>query len=156
MFVDTLNPLNQGILRYLGRGGKSHNPLIAAPDSVRDPYMHQGSHPDIVQRVWDELGANLPLACRCLIFGTPSLAHDLTGTIIAISNGTQYNLRLTPSDLQGAIAKGASTRTRWSSGEIMDSVEELGSDWIFGGWFKEESKWCRDTYDQVGGVKQAP
>jgi len=117
--------------------------------------MGQGSHPDIVQRVWDDLGGELPAGCRCLIFGTPSLVHDHTGIVIAISNGTQYNLRLTSADFQVAIAKGASTRTRWSNGGEMDSLTELGPDWIFGGWFKEENLWCRNTYDQNETANQA-
>lgn len=149
MIVDTANPLNRGVMKYLGRGEKSSKPVLAAPDSVEDPYMGQGSHPDVVQRVWDELGAGLPVECRCLIFGTPSLVQDRIGVIIAISNGTQYNLRLTPSDFQEAIAKGASTQTRWSNGEEMNSVSELGPGWIFGAWLKEEDKWCRDTYEQL-------
>ena len=114
MIIDTVSPTNRGVLKYLGRGKKSQNTVLAAPDSVTDPYLRQGSHPDIVYRVWDELGASLPIECRCLIYGTPSLVQDRTGVVIAICNGTQYNLRLTPDDFRHAISKGASTRTRWS------------------------------------------
>lgn len=148
MVIDTIGPENQGVLKYLGRGAKSRCPLIAAPDSVADPYMGQGSHPDIVQRVWDELGTSLPATCRCLVYGTPALVQNHTGIVLAICNGTQYNLRLTPEDLQAALAKGAATRTRWSTGEEMDCVAELGPDWVFGGWFKEEGRWCRDMYEK--------
>ena len=155
MIIDTASPMNRGVLNYLGRGQKSHYTVIAAPNSVTDPYQGQGSHPDIVQRVWDELGANLPLQCRCLIYGTPALVQDRTGVVIAICNGTQYNLRLTPSDLRNATAKGFSTRTRWSNGEEMDSIAELGPDWIFGGWSKEEGKWLRDIYVENGSANQS-
>jgi hypothetical protein len=152
MFIDTVNVRNQGVLKYLSRGEKSLNAVIAEPNSVKDPYLSQGSHPDIVQRVWDEIGAILPKNCRCLIYGTPAIVHDRTGIVIAICNGTQYNLRLTADDLREAIAKGAATQTRWSNGEVMDSLEVLGADWIFGGWFKEEDLWCRDTYNEHGSA----
>jgi len=149
MFVDIVAQANQGVLKYLCRGDKSQWPAIATPNSVPDPYMRQGSHPDIVQRVWDELGANLPAKCRCLVHGTPALVQDRTGIIIAICNGTQYNLRLKDDDYIAAIAKGAKTRTRWSTGEEMDCIVELGPDWVFGGWFKEENQWCRNSYETL-------
>ena len=155
MIIDTVTPANRGVLKYLGRGKKSQRSVVASPNSVTDPYMGQGSHPDIVQRVLDELGASLPVVCRCLIYGTPALIHDRSGVVIAICNGTQYNLRLTAGDFRDAIAKGASTRTRWSNGEEMDSLAELGSDWIFGGWFTEEGQWCRDTYEQYRSADKA-
>jgi hypothetical protein len=147
--IDTACNENQGALQYLGRGDKSQQPALAAPDSVPDPYLCQGSHPDIVQRVWDELGAAIPARCRCLIYGTPALIHDRTGIIIAICNGTQYNLRLKDDDYTAAIAKGAKTWTRWSTGEAMDCIVALGPDWIFGGWFKEERQWCRNAYEAL-------
>ena len=152
MFIDTVNSRNQGVLKYLSRGEKSLNEVIAAPDSVRDPYLCQGSHPDIVQRVWDELGAILPKKSRCLVYGTPAIVHDRTGIVIVICNGTQYNLRLTADDFREAIAKGAATQTRWSNGEVMDSLEVLGEDWIFGGWLKEEDRWCCNSYEQHGSA----
>jgi hypothetical protein len=152
MFLDIANVKNHGVLKYLGRAEKSLHPAIAEPRSVKDAYLCQGSHPDIVQRVWDDLGALLPVNCRCLIYGTPALIHDRTGIVIAVCNGTQYNLRLTADDLREAIAKGAATHTRWSNGEVMDSLELLGADWIFGGWFKEENRWCLNTYAKQSGA----
>lgn len=155
MVIDTVNQVNRGVLKYLSRGKKSHNILIATANSVADPYQGQGSHPDIVQRVWDDLGADLPVECRCLVYGTPALVQDRSGVVIAICNGTQYNLRLTAEDLLEASAKGASTRTRWSDGTVMDSTSELGTDWIFGGWSKDEDRWCHDTYQKYGSANPA-
>ena len=150
MIIDTVSPINQGVLRYFGRGEKSRTAVIAAPNSVPDPYLCQVSHPDIVQRVWDELGPLLPAECRSLVDGTPAIVHNRTGIVIAICNGTQYNLRLTTVGFREAIARGARTRIRWSTGEEMDSLAVLGADWIFGGWFKEEEQWCRDSYEEYG------
>jgi hypothetical protein len=155
MIIDTVSPVNQGVLKYLGRGEKARNAPIAAPDSVPDPYLRQGSHPDIVQRVWENLGGVLPAKCRCLVYGTPAIVHERSGVVIAICNGTQYNLRLTAHDFREAIAKGATTRTRWSNGQEMDSLAALGPGWIFGGWFKEEEQWCRNTYEEDGSANQA-
>jgi hypothetical protein len=150
MNIDINSPMNQHVLRYLGRGEKALKPAITAPTRVPDPYICQGSHPDIVQRVWDELRVGLPKKCRCLVYGTPALVHNRTGIVIAICNGTQYNIRLTAPDFQEAIAKGAKTKNRWSTGEEMDSLEVLGPGWIFGGWFTEEKQWCINTYDACG------
>ncbi len=150
MLIDTSCQENQNVLKYLRRGKKALLPAITAASSVADPYLCQGSHPDIVQWVWDRLGATVPLDCRCLIYGTPGLVHNRTGIVIAICNGTRYNLRLTADDFQAAMSKGASTRIRWSAGEEMDCLVELGKNWIFGGWFKEEEQWCRNTYEEYG------
>jgi hypothetical protein len=69
MIIDRASPLNQGALKYLARGERSRFPVITAPESVKDPYMGQGGHPDVVQRIWDELGGKLPSRCGCLNFG---------------------------------------------------------------------------------------
>jgi hypothetical protein len=151
MSIDLESPLNQGVLRYLSRPEKPQTPVIATPDSVKDPYADQGSHPDIVQRVWDELAAGLPGRCKRLVYGTPALVHDRSGIVIAICNGTQYNLRLTGEDLREALRLGARTRLRWSTGDEMDCQAVLGADWVFGGWFKQEPAWCGRTYEACGG-----
>jgi hypothetical protein len=142
------HPFNIKVLQYLSSGKKTESPSFASPDSVPDPYMRQGSHPDIVQRVWDEIGTSLPVDCRCLIYGTPALIHSKSGVILAICNGTQYNLRLTAVDFRDAIDKGVPTITKWSTGKEMNSIIDLGEDWIFGSWSKNEIEWCHATYKQ--------
>jgi hypothetical protein len=155
MMVDTLGAINQGVLTYLNREEKAKYALVAAANSVPDPYLQQGSHPDIVARVWDELGKALPPTCRCLVYGTPALVHEHSGVVIAICNGTQYNLRLTEPDFREAIAKGVATRTRWSTGDEMDALAVLGPGWVFGGWLQEELQWCRNTHEEHGNFKGA-
>lgn len=39
---------------------------------------------------------------RCLVHGTPAIVQPATGIVIAICNGTQYNLRLTNAPASGA------------------------------------------------------
>jgi hypothetical protein len=62
----------------VGRGPRpaDGHPLLGTPGSVADVHLRQGSHPDVVQRVWDVLGAALPGPCRCLVLGTPALLDD--------------------------------------------------------------------------------
>lgn len=149
MFIDVSNPLNEKVLRYLSRGSKGKKLVSSTPDSVEDPYVKQGSHPEIVERVWDQLGASLPMDCRCLIYGTPSLVHPKNGIILVFCCGTQYCMRLMPADFKEAIVKGAKTHTKWISGGEMDVTSELGGDWIFGFWNELETKWCCNTYESI-------
>ncbi|MBI3987471.1 MAG: hypothetical protein HY343_11155 [Lentisphaerae bacterium] len=154
MKLDANHPMNRLVLRYLSRDAKKEAPALAAPGSVRDAYYGQGSHPDIVERVWDQIGKALPLKCRCLVYGTPALVHPNSGIVFAICNGTQYNLRLTPAALGEALQQGAKTVTRWSGGEEMNAVEVLGPDWVFGLWSKDESRWCRAICEALADVSK--
>jgi len=87
MIINPESPLNKKVLQYLGRGEKAERLLLASPDNVTDPYMGQGSHPDIVQRVWNEIGGGLPIDCRCLIYGTPALIHPGSGIVLLFVMG---------------------------------------------------------------------
>jgi len=138
--------LNQGVLEYLKKE-KDSKILIAAPDSVPDPYLKQGSHPDVVMRVWDQLGTALPQDCRCLVCGTPALVQPASGIILAFCLGTQYCLRFTSLLMDEALKLGVKTSTTWSGGKITDAIQTFGADWIFGSWKKEELDWCRDVYE---------
>src|ERR1700690_27423 len=106
MFVSSTS-LNAQVLSYLQNRGKSSE-LIAAPESVRDPYMGQGSHPDIVERVWNKLGAALPTDCRRLVYGTPALVQPESGILLAFCLGTEYCMRLTPARFDEALTLGES------------------------------------------------
>ena len=152
MKVDKSHAMNRQVLQYVGRNAMDDTPLLASPKSVQEAYYGQGSHPDIVERVWDQLGGSLPRDCRCLVFGTPALVHPSCGIIFAFCNGTQYNLRLTPKGIDEAVKLGVKTVTRWSSGEEMNARDVLGTDWVFGMWSNEEPRWCQDMFESLSGL----
>jgi hypothetical protein len=66
--MDTIldHPANTDVVRSLLRK-KGGTASIVGPDAFRDPndpYIRCGSHPDVVERVWDQLGHGLPSGCR--------------------------------------------------------------------------------------------
>src|SRR5437870_12512694 len=111
-WVDTQHPANQAVLQSLGRK-KEGRKVIAPPSSVKDPYRGCGSHPEIVERVWDQLGTELPQDCRCLLYRTPALVHPVSGVVLTVSYGTQYCIRLPKGTLAAARRAGARTLMTW-------------------------------------------
>ena len=144
MFI-SCSPLNENVLVHL-RGRLKADELIAPPDRVRDAYLGQGSHPDIVERVWDKLGKVLPTDCRCLVYGTPALVQPVSGIILSFCYGTQYCVRLTSALMDEALKLGVKTSTKWSNGKTTDATQTFGNDWVFGSWKDEELRWCREVY----------
>jgi len=144
-------PTNAKVLAYLSRGGGT-TPEAIPPDAVEDPYYRLGSHPDIVERVWDQLGAAVPKPCRCIAGGTPALVHPQTGIIFALALGTQYGLRLPGGLADEAVRAGAKTQVRWSYGGDLDTRRDLGDEWVFGAWLKQEADWCRKACEVFGSL----
>ena len=139
------HPGNTKALAYLTR----RNPGAAAclaPEGVPNPYYNCGCHPDIVERLWDQIGKALPADCRCIVHRTPALVHPSTGIFLALGIGTQYGLHLPGELAAAAIGAGAPTTTRWSGGSTMDIRAELGEAWVFGKWLSGEPDWCRVAY----------
>ena len=93
MQFDESSEINISVLRYLGNN-KKNQISIALPGTAQDPYYQQGSHPDVVERIWDQIGSALPMDCRCLVYGSPALVHPTSGIIFVFSSGTVYYLRL--------------------------------------------------------------
>jgi hypothetical protein len=125
----------------------------------RDPYMEQGCHPDIVVRVWDELGAALPRDCRAQANGIPVLAHPDSDRIFAAARGTAYALWLTPEDFAAAAEAGAATVMTWSGGSTTDLAQRAGPGWIWGRWYQPEPQWVHAAYVAMGsgsGTAAAP
>jgi hypothetical protein len=116
----------------------------------RNPYMSQGCHPDVVARVWDELGKGLTRDCRAQAKGKPVLAHPDTDRIMALAHGTAYALWLTPRDHADALAEGAATVMTWSGGSVTDLAERAGAGWIWGRWYAEEPLWLQHAYVAAG------
>lgn len=145
------HPANAGVLAYLSRGG-NRAPEVIPPHAVEDPYYKLGSHPDVVERIWDQLGAAVPRPCRCIVGGTPALVQPRTGIIFALAIGTQYGLRLPGGLADEAIRAGAKTQVRWSTGDEMDTRRDLGEEWVFGAWLAQEPDWCRKACEIFGSL----
>ncbi len=143
-------PANAGIVRYLERPGRAAGrPDVRAPRGDRRDYWESGAHPDIVERLWDQLGRDLPVACRQVVLGSPALVHPATGVVLAMALGTQYGLRLPASALRNGLPAGVRTENVWSNGSRMDIQQAFGADWIFGAWSSDELMWCAQAFDEL-------
>jgi len=148
-------PANEGVLRYLERNSAVAGvPEVRAPREQQRDYWECGSHPDVVERVWDQLGKSLPAECRKVVLGSPALVHPESGVVLAIAIGTQYGLRLPTSALRDGLPNGARTLTVWAGGARMDIQEEFGRDWIFGTWSVAEETWCLEAFRERGGGRR--
>lgn len=136
---------NQNVLSYLSRTGPKEL-LISPSDSTHDPYIELGSHPDIVERVWDELGTTISPESRQIVCDNPALVHPSTGVLFAPTLGTRYVLKLTPEIAKQAKRDGFRTIHTWSDGRSIDIEAELGLGWIFGQWSPLEPSWLNEIY----------
>ena len=139
-------PPNDKVLACLSRRSPDA-PALQKHDAVANAYLRCGCHPDVVERLWDELGASLAQDCRCLIHDTPALAHPASGLILAVGIGTRYGLRIPAACIAAAQAAGAPTLNTWSGGGRMDICQDYGEDWVFGSWLATELTWCRAVYE---------
>ena len=145
--------VNEGVFRFLRSrlGAKSRVLPVTSPnDPKRDYYMKAGSHPDVVARVWDQLGKALPGSSRALVFGTPALVHHASGTVIAFGLGTEYAIRLPRSVWRQGRPSGLRTVARWADGSSSDIERECGKGWIFGSYAADEISWCEETLRDCG------
>ncbi len=140
------HPANAGVIRSLC-GTSRRGVSVVAPEAVDDPYLGRGSHPEIVERVWDQLDRGLPGGCRRILCGTPVLVNPDTGVVIAVAYGTSYCLRVPEADLPAALRAGCTISNRWSDGTVTDLAEEFGPGWVFGRWAEGEADWCRAAGD---------
>lgn len=138
-------PANEGVVRYLERT-RSSTPDVRPPREKHLDYWECGSHPDVVERIWDKLGKDLPTECRQVVLGTPALVHPRSGVVLAIAFGMQYGLRLPNRVVQEGLPAGARTVNTWSTGGEMDIQQEIGKDWVFGTWMSVEEVWCLEAF----------
>ena len=139
--------MNEGVVRYLQRS-RSDAPDIRQPREKHLDYWECGSHPDVVERVWDKLGRHLPTNCRQVVLGTPALIHPRSGVVLAIAIGTQYALRLPNRVVQDGPPDDVRTQSTRSAGRQMDIQQEIGKDWIFGAWASVEEDWCLESFKE--------
>jgi hypothetical protein len=147
MRLDEGHPLNAGVLRHLRDRQAGHGaPPVAGRGSHPDPYMKAGSHPDVVERVWDVLGPALPADCRALVYGAPALVHPVEGIVLAVCFGTRYAIRVPLDSYQAALAAGCTTEREQPGGVTTTLHDDLGPGWVFGGWASGEKQWLAQAY----------
>ena len=125
----------------------------ASPESVTKPYYNLGTHPDLVERLWDELTVKLPAECRWIVYGAPVLVHPSSGIIFAFEGGTHtYALRLPAKEREEALHAGAKRLYEYLAHPVLGieastlDLDDIGEEWVFGSWFKGEEDWCLAAY----------
>jgi len=140
-------PENAGALAYLSHGRPASEATFGPMPPGVDR-LHLGTHPDIVDLLWDTINAALPADARWLVFDGPALVHPASRVILAAGIGTSYALRLVAADLESAIAAGLPrTHAFRTTGTALDLSATFGADWIFGGFDPREPGWLRATYE---------
>jgi len=146
------NPANAGLRRW--REPRHQRPGMAAvsfPEAVERPYETLGTHPDLVARLWDELGKVLPVDCRAVSYGGPALIHPETGIVFGFAGGTHtYALRLPEAARLQALQAGA-PRIKHYPGQAAFDLSKIGEEWVFCGWYEGEEGWCLAAYNYAGG-----
>lgn len=142
MHLATKHPSNKGVIEYLCREGKPRKPLIE-PATVSKSTWHTGSHPDIVEYLWNSVAQRLPSDCRSLVCGTPALVGPVSGVIFAAALGTEYGLRLPPTEFALAREAGAEIVHYYQTVLVrLDLSEIFGTGWVFGLFDRREPEWC--------------
>jgi hypothetical protein len=124
---------NDAVFAYLDPVGPT------PPGRERNPYLDTGHHPDIVERVWRDLGAELPETARCRVNGNPVLAHHTSGAVIAFPRGTSYALWIPPGERADCDLL---TRHTWGNATTTDLTEVVGEGWRWGRFDAREPGWC--------------
>jgi hypothetical protein len=145
--VDIAHPANAGLLSYLRRGAEPTTPAQESPASIADPYYQLGTHPDLVEQLWDKITTHLPLDCRWVVYRRPVLVHPRSGILFGFAQGTHlYALRLPEPEQTAALAAGAARRYE-IRGVLSLDLDEVGEPWVLGAWRPQEPRWCRAAFD---------
>ncbi|MEP7041334.1 MAG: hypothetical protein ABI864_07135 [Chloroflexota bacterium] len=148
------HPENAGALRYLAHGRAPAVAAFGPPPTDLDTH-HLGTHPTVVARLWDGLNGALPSDARFLVFDGPALVHP-DGTILAAAIGTQYALRLLPTDTAAAIAAGAEVVHQFQTvGTTLDLGATFGPEWVFGHYDEREAGWLLAAWRSIGQPEPA-
>jgi hypothetical protein len=152
--VNFTHPANRNLLVYMAGRETVDRPRELNPADADDPYYKLGTHPEIVERLWDELGGSLPKPCRWILYGSPVLVHPRTGVVFGFAGGSQtYALRLPEAERAAAIGAGAKTVHQYPAYPELNvpaskfDLADFGPEWVFGAWLTGEDQWCRAAFD---------
>jgi hypothetical protein len=145
-----LNARVEKVMDAITRGPVRPNPPVSQSlDDVADPVYGLGTHPDIIDRMW-ELDDSLPQKCRWVLWGGPALVHPQTGVVFAVGYGTiGYVMRLPTAILKIATENQARAVVTGNPGRSFD-IGPAGPEWRFIRRDAPETEWCRAAYDFAG------
>jgi hypothetical protein len=147
------SPVNANVLEAL-RAIAPGAPLESAVETADTWQL--GTHPDLVEYLWDTLGEQLASRSSRVVYAQPALAHPKTGTIFAFARGTgTLAMRLPSQQLRdaGRITGFGKTLT-YPSTVLLAS--ELGPAWAFIEPFSESAQlWILDAYDFATRLESA-
>ncbi len=145
------HPANAKLLQYFGSPSRlagsrwADNPSCS-PDTVEQPFLRLGTHPDVVEQLWKRLATALPIECNWVVYGNPVLVNPASAVMFAFGVGTIYALRL-PNDIrEQAMKLGARSSHTFGGGSVLD-LGDFGDEWVFGRWFKDEERWCLKAFE---------
>ncbi len=146
---------NAGVLRYLRSGcepDEVEEYASRSPRSVRSPYMRLGTHPELVEHLWDKCGAVLPEQCEWVVYRQPALVHPKTGIVFAFATGVfEFAFRLPEDERKEALK--VITRAFFTYGDGSKRyAAEIGPEWVFGDFAAPEERWCLAAYRFAGEV----
>ncbi len=130
-------------MQRIARGPIAPDPPVSQSlDAVSDPWYGLGTHPDIVEALWD-MDDSLPQRCRWVFWGRPSLVHPGTGVLFAIGVGTiGIVFRLPP---QVRVVQ------KFNRAPTFD-IGSAGPEWRLIGYQAPRALWCRAAYDFAAEV----
>jgi hypothetical protein len=145
---------NRQVVKHLSEkdqrsGSKWTENPSCSPDSVEQPYLRLGTHPNVVTRLWNNFSAALPAQCNWVVYGTPVLINPASAVIFACGLGTAYALRLPENARTAALELGLGTVHRFSDGVVLD-LADFGDGWVFGRGLTEEQRWCVTAFEHAG------
>lgn len=150
---------NAAVLRFLEARARQYNfppqAIEIQPASMPKPY---GTHPDLVERLWEGLTKRLPVDCHWVVHGTPVLVRPSSGVIFGMAFGSStYALRLPLEVRNRALAAGAKRFYRYRANAaakveaLTVDLAEVGDDWVFGAWLPGEEEWCLAAFQAAAG-----
>jgi hypothetical protein len=134
-------PENRGVLTYLGQGADPAQVTVQPPGPDVDTWR-LGAHPDVVQRLWDQLAPAMPGAIAVLAGHTAALLGEGSGLLVAVALGTEYAIRLPEAAMAAAQDAGYATVHRFATVDrALDLAATFGPGWVFGQYDEREAGW---------------
>ena len=139
-------------MQRIARGPIAPNaPVSQSLDAVADPWYGLGTHPDIIEALWD-MDDSLAQRCRWVFWGGPALVHPETGVVFAIGMGTiGIVLRLPPQVVASADPQVARVIQKFNRAPTFD-IGPAGPGWRLIGHEAPRALWCRAAYDFAGEI----